>query len=191
MGARVEAWAIPSCYINSRAQNDGAGEGLEPEGLEERDPALLTASTATRSMLVDPLCLVLKPAQGLFLAAAALIISSCETAGAATSSIVSGHVTSYQCAVPPRSGTCQPTPIVGIAVEFQAKEGGAPFRARTDSTGLYSISLPRGEYVIDVPGAPSVAEGGQLVRIIEGPRQISISGGASTTADLVIQSSNM
>lgn len=133
----------------------------------------------------------MQPAQGLLLAAAMLILSSCGTARAATTSIVSGHVTSYECAVPPRTGTCQPTPIVGIAVEFQALGGGAPFRARTDSTGRYSISLPRGDYMIDVPGAPSVAESGKLVRIIAGPRQISISDGTSTTADLVIQSSNM
>lgn len=112
-----------------------------------------------------------------------LQLAACGPATRSTGE-VDGRVTWFNC-VRPDFG-CPETGVQKIAVYFQPKTGQKPFIAWTDANGAYMIHLPEGTYGVDVPGAPSVAENGSLVRIVSGPTQITVKSGQIVIADLRI-----
>jgi len=127
---------------------------------------------------------------GLLVPPMILVLGACGSSPSATAK-VTGHVVMYACKMPPRNGqACAPSPLAGTFVSFQALPGKA-YITKTDSQGLYAIELPAGDYTIDVPSAPSIVEGGQLVRILSGARKISLGPGQRVTDELTIDSGSL
>lgn len=75
----------------------------------------------------------------------------------------------------PNGTACGTWPMPGLELVFT--NGGASLTAKTDSGGDYSIELPSGTWTVETTS---------YVRIITGPRTLSVSAGASIVADYVV-----
>jgi hypothetical protein len=75
----------------------------------------------------------------------------------------------------PNGSLCGTWPMPGLELVFT--NGGASLTAKTDSGGDYSIELPSGTWTVDTTS---------YVRIVTGPRTLSVSAGSSIVADYVV-----
>jgi hypothetical protein len=150
----------------------------------------------------------------LVLTALAIALSGCAATnsffpGSSTSSTgtVTGHVQIHACPGPLAADECPARPAPGVAITFKPSGSGQAVTAKTDSAGAYSATIPVGTYSIVVgsrsPGAaitpstqspcppgilanPVGCPPSKFFRAVEGPSQITVHAGQTTTADFSI-----
>ncbi len=114
--------------------------------------------------------------------AAALLLGACgaqpPAGGGATFGTVTGHVKSYPCAPVERPGSpCAGRPAAHVEIDFTAGSG-RPVRAITDAAGVYVVQLQPGRYNVSM----------SVLRVMSGPKSVTVAAGATVTADYVFDS---
>jgi len=100
-------------------------------------------------------------------------------ASPAGSGTVSGQVTVVPCAPIDRPNAVPCTNRVMPGVEIDFTSNGTTITAHTDASGFYSVELPAGRWKVSFKG---------YMRIIKGPSTVTVTPGASVTADFVVDS---
>jgi hypothetical protein len=67
---------------------------------------------------------------------------------------------------------CAGRPAAHVEIDFKLGTS-APVRGITDAAGAYAVQLAPGTYTVSLPA----------VRVTGGPHSVTVSGGATTTAD--------
>lgn len=113
--------------------------------------------------------------------AAALLLVACgaQPAGPGPSyGTVTGHVLAYPCAPVEQAGSpCPGRTAAHVEVDFR-RGAEEPVRAITGTDGAYSVRLPPGTYVVSIG----------VLRRLSGPHEVTVTAGATVTADIVFDS---
>jgi hypothetical protein len=100
---------------------------------------------------------------------------------AAAMGTVTGTVTVVPCGpvepMQPDSAPCRMRPATGVEVDFAW--GGKVVAAQTGADGRYAIELAEGTYQVSVKNH---------MRIVKGPREVSVKAGSTVNADYVVDS---
>jgi hypothetical protein len=109
------------------------------------------------------------------LASAVLGVLVCACTPAGSYGRVAGKaIVAFPNCVASSTRSCEPALAAWHEIDFTGVNG-VRFTARTDGYGVYSLSLPAGEYRIHVESKPN--------RYV-GPETVSVIGGKTTTANL-------
>lgn len=105
-------------------------------------------------------------------AASMLVLAGCggtTSAAGSRSGTVQGQVLSGpSCPVERAESPCPPHPVARATVTASAADGSRVAEARTDDSGLFTLTLAPGTYRVAVSTALAAAAGGQTVTIRAG-----------------------
>jgi len=92
---------------------------------------------------------------------------------------VSGHVMAVPCAPvqPANQPPCAGRPVGGLEIDFTAN--GTTVGTKTGSNGAYSVELAAGTWKVSL---------GSSLRIISGPRTVTVEAGSNVVADYLVDS---
>jgi hypothetical protein len=114
--------------------------------------------------------------------AALLLLTACgprvPAGGQAAFGTVAGHVLAYPCAPVERADSpCPGRAAAHVEVDFR-HGAEPPVRAITDVNGDYTVRLAPGSYVVSVG----------VLRLMSGPKSVTVAAGATVRADIVFDS---